>query len=246
MMRYFIFLSYDGTDYHGWQIQPNAVSVQGEIERCLSTILRKPTPIVGAGRTDTGVHARMMAAHFETETAIDHEQVGFRLNRMVPQDIAIHRIVPVADGMHARFSATSRTYHYYIHTHKSPFLRKYSLETHYNLDFEAMNKAGEYLLTVKDFATFCKAGSDVKTTFCDVRTAKWVETSPGEWYFEITADRFLRNMVRAVVGTLVDVGRGKLSLEDFKKAVDAHHRSEARESMPAHALFLENVTYPDM
>ncbi len=245
-MRYFIYLSYDGTDYHGWQIQPDAVSVQGEIERCLSTILRRKTPIVGAGRTDTGVHARMMAAHFETESAIDHEQTGFRLNRMVPQDIAIHRIVPVPDDMHARFSATSRTYRYYIHTRKSPFLRKYSLETHYNLDFDAMNKAGEYLLTVKDFATFCKAGSDVKTTFCDVRTAKWVETAPGEWYFEITADRFLRNMVRAVVGTLVDVGRGRLSLEDFRKAVEAHRRSAARESMPAHALFLEEVTYPDM
>ena len=243
-MRYFIFLAYDGTNYHGWQIQPNACSVQGEIQRCLSTILRRETPIVGAGRTDTGVHARRMAAHFDSEEPIDCTQMAFRLNRILPPDISIEIIVPVDNSLHARFSATSRTYHYYIHTRKCPFNRGYSLETHYNLDFELMNKAGEFLLTVKDFAAFCKAGSDVKTTLCDVRTAKWVETSPGNWYFEITADRFLRNMVRAVVGTLVDVGRGRLSLEEFKAVVESKKRTEARESMPAHALFLENVEYP--
>lgn len=243
-MRYFIFLAYDGTNYHGWQIQPNACSVQGEIQRCLSTILRRETPIVGAGRTDTGVHARRMAAHFDSEEPIDCNQTAFRLNRILPPDISIERIIPVDDSLHARFSATSRTYHYYIHTKKCPFNRGYSLETHYNLDFELMNKAGEYLLTVKDFAAFCKTGSDVKTTLCDVRTAKWVEKSPESWYFEITADRFLRNMVRAVVGTLVDVGRGRLSLDDFKAVVESKKRTEARESMPAHALFLENVEYP--
>ena len=243
-MRYFIFLAYDGTNYHGWQIQPNACSVQGEIQRCLSTILRRETPIVGAGRTDTGVHARRMAAHFDSEEPIDCLQTAFRLNRILPPDISIERIISVDNSLHARFSATSRTYHYYIHTKKCPFNRCYSLETHYNLDFDMMNKAGEYLLSVKDFAAFCKAGSDVKTTLCDVRTAKWVEESPGNWYFEITADRFLRNMVRAVVGTLVDVGRGRLSMEDFKAVVESKKRTEARESMPAHALFLENVEYP--
>lgn len=256
-MRYFIYLAYDGTNYHGWQIQPNAVSVQGEIERCLSTILRERVPIIGAGRTDTGVHARMMAAHFnydtEKEGAVTFKEsypgegwesgLAFRLNRMLPPDISIYRIEPVADDLHARFSATSRTYHYYIHTRKSPFCRQYSLETHYKLDFDAMNRAGEYLTTVSDFASFCKMGSDNKTTICDVRTAKWVETSPGEWYFEITADRFLRNMVRAVVGTLVDVGRGRLTFDQFKAVVDSHKRTEARESMPAHALFLEDVSY---
>lgn len=242
-MRYFIYLAYDGTNYHGWQIQPNAISVQGEIERCLSTVLREKTPIVGAGRTDTGVHARMMAAHFNTEQPVDCKQLAFRLNRILPPDISIYRIEQVADDMHARFSATARTYHYYIHTRKSPFHRQYSLETHYTLDFDKMNEAGEYLTTVRDFASFCKAGSDVKTTFCDVRTAKWVETEPGCWYFEITADRFLRNMVRAVVGTLVDVGRGRLSIEEFKTVVASHKRTEARESMPAHALFLEEVKY---
>ena len=243
-MRYFIFLAYDGTNYHGWQIQPNACSVQGEIQRCLSTILRRETPIGGAGRTDTGVHARRMAAHFDSEEPIDCLQTAFRLNRILPPDISIERIISVDNSLHARFSATSRTYHYYIHTKKCPFNRSYSLETHYNLDFDMMNKAGEYLISVKDFAAFCKAGSDVKTTLCDVRTAKWVEESPGKWYFEITADRFLRNMVRAVVGTLVDVGRGRLSMEDFKAVVESKKRTEARESMPAHALFLENVEYP--
>ena len=242
-MRYFIFLAYDGTNYHGWQIQPNANSVQGEIQRGLSTILRRETTIVGAGRTDTGVHARMMAAHFDSEEEIDCRQTAFRLNRILPPDISIYGIRPVAADMHARFSARARTYHYYIHTHKTPFNRGYSLETHYDLDFAKMNKAGEYLLTVRDFAAFCKAGSDVKTTLCDVRTARWVEEKPGEWYFEITADRFLRNMVRAVVGTLVDVGRGKLSMEEFKAVVESRKRTEARESMPAHALFLENVEY---
>lgn len=242
-MRYFIYLSYDGTAYHGWQIQPNAISVQSEIERCLSTVLRQPTPIVGAGRTDAGVHARLMAAHFNSSEELDCQQLTYRLNRILPPDIAIYRIERVADDLHARFSATSRTYHYYIHTQKSPFCRQYSLFTHYNLDFGKMNEAASHLLTVKDFASFCKTGSDVKTTFCDVRVAKWVETAPGEWYFEITADRFLRNMVRAVVGTLVDVGRGRLSLDEFKKVVDSHKRTEARESMPPQALFLENITY---
>lgn len=261
-MRYFIYLSYDGTRYHGWQNQPNAISVQEEIERCLSTILRQKTAIVGAGRTDTGVHARLMVAHFEAEPpAADAQQptantkypasfgtgwagsIAFRLNRMLPPDISVFRIEQVSDDMHARFSAKSRTYHYYIHTRKSPFCRHYSLETHYDLDFDKMNEAGRHLLTVSDFASFCKAGSDNKTTICDVRTAKWVETAPGEWYFEITADRFLRNMVRAVVGTLVDVGRGRLTIDEFKKVVDSHRRTEARESMPAHALFLEDITY---
>lgn len=242
-MRYFIHLSYDGTRYHGWQKQPNAVTVQGELERGLSLILRRDVNIVGAGRTDTGVHARQMAAHFDVAEPIDHQQVACRLNRLTPPDIAVHRIEPVSDDMHARFSAKERTYHYYIHTHKSPFLRSYSLETHYNLDFRLMNEAAAHLLTVSDFASFCKAGSDVKTTLCKVTAARWVEYNPGEWYFEITADRFLRNMVRAVVGTLVDVGRGRITLQEFRQVVESRRRSEARESMPPQALFLEKVEY---
>lgn len=243
MQRYFIYLSYDGTRYHGWQVQPNAISVQEELQKALSTILRKETSIVGAGRTDTGVHARLMVAHFDSEDTIECSQLAFRLNRILPPDISIQKIEPVTNDMHARFSAKARTYHYYIHTIKSPFMRQYSLETHYNLDFNLMNQAAAHLLTVSDFASFCKTGSDVKTTLCDVREAVWTETSPGIWHFRITADRFLRNMVRAVVGTLVDVGRGRLTLDEFRKVVDSHRRTEARESMPGHALFLEDIVY---
>ena len=250
-MRYFIYLAYDGTNYHGWQVQPNACSVQGEIERCLSTVMRSETAIVGAGRTDTGVHARMMAAHFDCNESIDCQQLAFRLNRILPPDISIYRIEPVSDDMHARFSATSRTYHYYIHTRKSPFLNRYSLETHYQLDFPLMNQAAEQLLHVSDFAAFCKAVSDVKTTLCRVTQARWVpiqgESSngkdSGEWYFEITADRFLRNMVRAVVGTLVDVGRHRMTLDEFRDVIASGKRTNARDSMPPHALFLEDIKY---
>ena len=244
-MRYFIHLSYDGTRYNGWQIQPNAVTVQGELERGLSLILRRDVSIVGAGRTDTGVHARHMAAHFDVSEPIDHQQVGYRLNRIMPPDIAVHRIEPVSDDMHARFSAKARTYHYYIHTHKSPFLRSYSLETHYDLDFRLMNEAAAHLLSVSDFAAFCKAGSDVKTTVCRVTTAQWVEQRPGEWYFEITADRFLRNMVRAIVGTLLDVGRGVLTIQQFREIIEKKDRCSAGMSVPGNALFLADVTYPD-
>ena len=242
-MRYFIRLAYDGTSYHGWQIQPNAITVQGELERCLSTILRRPVSIVGAGRTDTGVHARTMYAHFDVPIEIDRDQTAYHLNRILPPDIAVYEIEHVADDMHARFSAKSRTYRYYIHTHKTPFCRHYSLETHYRLDFDIMNLAASHLLETHDFAAFCKAGSDVKTTICHVFRASWVEQSRGEWYFEITADRFLRNMVRAVVGTLVDVGRGRLSLEEFKAIIESCSRSNARESMPPQALFLEDIAY---
>ena len=242
-MRYFIRLAYDGTSYHGWQIQPNAITVQGELERCLSTILRRPVSIVGAGRTDTGVHARTMYAHFDVPIEIDRDQTAYHLNRILPPDIAVYEIEHVADDMHARFSAKSRTYRYYIHTRKTPFSRHYSLETHYRLDFDIMNIAASHLLVTHDFAAFCKAGSDVKTTICHVFRASWVEQSRGEWYFEITADRFLRNMVRAVVGTLVDVGRGRLSLEEFKAIIESCSRSNARESMPPQALFLEDIAY---
>ena len=171
MGRYFIEFAYDGTDYHGWQIQPNGNSVQEELQKALSMILRMEIGVVGAGRTDTGVHARRMTAHFEIDRNIDCEQLAYKLNRLLPRDIAVYSVYPVADDMHARFSATLRTYHYYIHTSKNPFLRKYSCEMHYDLDFNLMNEAASYLLTVKDFGSFCKAHSDVKTTLCDVSEA---------------------------------------------------------------------------
>jgi tRNA pseudouridine38-40 synthase len=242
-MRYFIWFGYDGTHYHGWQIQPNGVTVQSELERCLSLLMREKVSVTGAGRTDAGVHARRMAAHFDTLQELDGALLVKKLNGLLHEDIAVYSIERVADDLHARFSATSRTYHYYIHTHKSPFLNQYSLEIHYQLDYALMNEAGRVLTEYEDFGAFCKAGSDVKTTLCKVTQAQWIQTSPTEWYFEITANRFLRNMVRAVVGTLVEVGRGRMSLEEFRQVIEGKKRTQAGESMPAKALFLEEVRY---
>ena len=243
-MRYFITLSYDGTAYHGWQIQPNAPSVEETIERALSTVLRRDVDIVGAGRTDTGVSAGMMVAHFDWEgEPLDCQQLAYKLNRLLPYDIAVSKVEPVSDDMHARFSATSRMYRYYIHTVKDPFQRAYSCEIHYPLDFAKMNEAARILMTYEDFGAFCKSGADVKTTLCTVTKAEWVQTSPTTWYFEIRANRFLRNMVRAVVGTLIEVGRGRLSLDDFRKVIEGKQRSDAGESMPGNALFLEDIKY---
>lgn len=241
-MRYFITFSYDGGRYHGWQIQPNGNSVQEELQHALSTLLRSDIIVTGAGRTDAGVHARMMVAHFDFPD-VDSQQLAYKLNRLLPRDIAVQKVEPVAEDLHARFSATSRTYRYYIHTHKDPFLRDRSCEIHYPLDFAIMNTAGRILCEYEDFGAFCKAHADVKTTICHVTRAEWVQTSPSEWYFVITANRFLRNMVRAVVGTLIDVGRGRLSLDEFRHVVEGKRRTEAGESMPAHALFLEDISY---
>ena len=249
-MRYFITLNFDGARYHGWQIQPNGPSIQEKLQWALSTLLREDIQVTGAGRTDAGVHARMMVAHFDfsgewegQRQMLDCIQLAYKLNRLLPQDIAVQKVEPVSNDMHARFSAIARTYHYYIHTVKDPFLRTTSCELHYPLDFDKMNEAAALLLTYDDFGAFCKAHADVKTTLCKVTAAQWHQTSPTSWYFEITANRFLRNMVRAVVGTLVDVGRGRLSIDDFRKVVEGKRRTEAGESMPAHALFLEDVQY---
>lgn len=243
MHRFFIHFSYDGTNYHGWQIQPNGNSVQEELQKALSVLLRHNIEVTGAGRTDAGVHAKKMTAHFDYEDEIEGVQLAYRLNRILPKDISVFGLEEVADDMHARFSATSRTYHYYIHTRKDPFLRNYSCELHYNLDFNAMNEAASYLLKVNDFKAFCKSNTDVKTTLCNVTKACWVKETDYSWYFEITANRFLRNMVRAVTGTLIDVGRGKINMDDFVSIVTTGRRSDAGDSMPAHALFLEEVKY---
>lgn len=243
MQRYFIYLKYDGTAYHGWQTQPNANSVQAELEHALSILLRQKTPVVGAGRTDTGVHARMMTAHFDTDVKIDCPQLVYKLNRLLPRDISVDLVIPVPSDTHARFSAMARTYHYYVHTHKDPFMRAYSCEIPYCLDFEKMNIAAAMLLDVEDFAAFCKSNSDVKTTLCNVTRSCWVRDSEYQWHFEITANRFLRNMVRAVVGTLVDVGRGRIDMDDFCKVIEDRDRQGAGESMPGNALFLEKIDY---
>ena len=242
-MRYFVTLSYDGAPFHGWQVQPNGTSVQGELQRGLSLLLRETIQVTGAGRTDAGVHARMMVAHFDTEQDIDCTQLAYKLNKLLPQTIAVQGVKPVDADLHARFSATSRTYYYYIHTEKSPFERHYSCELHYPLDFAKMNEAARLLMDYEDFGAFCKSHADVKTTLCHVTCAEWHQTSPSTWYFEITANRFLRNMVRAVVGTLIEVGRGRMTLNDFRKVIEGKRRTEAGESMPANALFLVNITY---
>ena len=242
-MRYFIWLSYDGTAYHGWQIQPSGNSVQAELQRALSLLLRSDVGITGAGRTDAGVHARTMVAHFDWPEELDCHQVCFRLGRMVPRDISINRVEQVSDDLHARFSATRRTYHYYVHTRKDPFLRHYSWQARFPLDFHRMNEAAALLLEHKDFACFCKSHADVKTTLCDVTEARWTEDAPGAWHFRISANRFLRNMVRAVVGTLVEVGRGRMTIDQFREVLLSADRSSAGESMPGNALFLEEITY---
>ena len=243
MRRVLLKVSYDGAGYHGWQVQPNGISVQGELQRGLSLLLREEIQITGAGRTDAGVHAKMMVAHFDTESAVDCKQLAYKLNKLLPQDIAVQKVEPVSDDLHARFSATSRTYYYYVHTVKSPFERHYSCELHYPLDFQKMNEAARMLLEYEDFGAFCKSHADVKTTLCKVTCAEWHQTSPSTWYFEVSANRFLRNMVRAVVGTLIEVGRGRMTIDDFRRVIEGKRRTEAGESMPGNALFLVDIKY---
>lgn len=242
-MRFFITLSFDGTNYHGWQIQPNSNSVQQRLQEALSTLLRQPIEVVGAGRTDTGVHARMMVAHFDWEELIDGKQLAYKLNKFLPQDIAVQEVRLVDEEKHARFSATSRTYHYFIHMRKDPFLQAYSWQVPFKLDFEKMNEAAKVLLEYKDFTSFSKVNTDTKTNLCDVKEAFWEEIAPDRWRFTITANRFLRNMVRAIVGTLVEVGRGRLRLEDVRRIIEAKDRCSAGESVPAKGLFLVDIKY---
>ncbi|MDO5446408.1 MAG: tRNA pseudouridine(38-40) synthase TruA [Prevotellaceae bacterium] len=243
MTRYFITLQYDGTNYHGWQVQPNGITVEECIEKALTTLCGETVDIVGAGRTDAGVHARKMVAHFDTERDIDCQQLVYKLNRMLPKDIAILRVEPVDNDMHARFSAKSRTYHYYIHTRKDAFLRHYSCLITFPLDIEKMNEAAHVMKEYTDFGAFCKSHTDVKTTLCEIYEARFTQLSPYSYEFTITANRFLRNMVRAIVGTLVDVGRGRLTLDELRRVIEGKSRCDAGESMPANALFLDEIEY---
>lgn len=244
-MRYFLYLSYNGARYSGWQTQPNAPTVQQTIEEALYTILRQPCPILGAGRTDAGVHAREMVAHLDLEMTPDEaERLLERANRLLPQDIALWRITPMKPEAHARFSATARTYRYYARLSKDPFGHELSLRLHTPLNLERMNQAAALLPSYIDFTSFSKLHTDVKTNNCQIRSAQWSEPSPGVYIFEITADRFLRNMVRAIVGTLLKVGRGQMSLEQFTSVIEAKDRGVAGSSAPGYALFLEKVEYP--
>ena len=240
-MRYFIHLSYDGTRYHGWQIQPNGISVQEVLNNSLSTLLRQPVEVTGAGRTDAGVNASMMVAHFDTATPIP-SNLDYKLNKFLPSDIAIHSIEEVSPDAHARFSAISRTYHYYVITEKSPF-EPYAYRYPQPLDFNLMNKAAELLYQYNDFTSFSKLHTDVKTNNCKITLAHWQQVSPIKWEFTITADRFLRNMVRAIVGTLIEVGRGAITIDQFRTIIEKKDRCSAGTSVPGNALFLADVKY---
>lgn len=250
MPRYFIKLAFKGKAYHGWQRQPNASSVQQSLEEALAMVLRRETPVTGAGRTDAGVNASKMFAHCDLpEPIADERRLVRALNSILGNDVTVYGLHPVADDAHARFDATSRTYHYYAHLGRDPFLGDLSWQCNPGLDFEAMNLAASRLLEVDDFTSFAKLHSDAKTNICRVTRAEWIDIdniyggAPRKC-FVITADRFLRNMVRAVVGTLVDVGRGKLSVEGFSKVIDDRDRCSAGTSMPPEALFLHDITYP--
>lgn len=242
-MRYFITFSYDGTAYHGWQIQPHSVTVQEELQKALSTLMRKPMEVVGAGRTDTGVHARKMIAHFDHDEVLDCPQLVYKLNKLLPRDIAVQHVEPVADDMHARFSAKSRTYHYYVHLDKNPFLRSYSWQVYGNPDFELMNRAARVLMEYKDFTSFSKVNTDTKTNDCTITEARWDRVGEDRWRFTVTANRFLRNMVRAIVGTLMEVGRGRMTIEQLRSVIEAKDRCRAGDSVPGNALFLVEVLY---
>lgn len=244
MQRYFIHLSYKGTDYCGWQKQPNGITVQEEIEKALTLVLGNQTDIMGCGRTDSGVHAHEFFAHFETETTIEPKELTFRLNSILNSAIAIEKVFQVNQNAHTRFDATSRCYRYYINYLKDPFHTDTSWYL-YNtsLDIGKMNEAAHLLLKVEDFSSFEKIGSDNKTSICNVTFAEWFLTKNG-LYFEIRADRFLRNMVRAIVGTLIEVGKGNISIEDFKNIIKSKNRGNAGSSVPAKGLFLWEITYP--
>ena len=241
-MRYFITLSYDGTAYHGWQIQPHSISVQEELHKALSTLLRQPMEVVGAGRTDTGVHARKMVAHFDYGE-LDCPQLVYKLNKILPRDIAVQKVEAVAEDMHARFSAKSRTYHYFVHLTKDPFHRAYSWQVYGEPDFDLMNRAAEVLMEYRDFTSFSKLNTDTKTNDCTITEAHWDRAGDGQWCFTISANRFLRNMVRAIVGTLLEVGRGRMTIEQLRQVIEAKDRCRAGDSVPGNALFLVDVEY---
>ncbi len=245
-MRYFLELNYNGSAYFGWQRQNGQQSVQQTLEESLSTLLRAPIPVTGAGRTDTGVHASYYVAHFDCNTLIaDPRQTVYKVNRILPHDISVWSLKEVAPEAHARFNALEREYHYYIEPGKNPFNRPLSWQFAQSLDIERMNRAAEILLEVEDFTTFAKLNSNNKTNICHLSRAEWEVLPDGEIRFTIRADRFLRNMVRAIVGTLVDVGRGRYTEDEFRDIVLSKDLSRSSGGAPASGLFLVDVTYPD-
>ena len=242
-MRYFIKFAYNGTKYHGWQYQPNAISVQETLNKVFSTLLQEEIDIVGAGRTDTGVHASEMFGHFDTDKEFDLENLKRRANSFLPKDIAVFKIIPVHIDAHARFDATSRTYHYHISTVKDVFSNDLAWFNQNPLDVEAMNEAAKILLDFTDFECFSKSNTDVFTYNCKITEAYWKKEN-NQLIFTITADRFLRNMVRAIVGTLVNIGLHKITKKDFIAIIESKDRKKAGFSVPAQGLFLTKITYP--
>ncbi|MDA3954900.1 MAG: tRNA pseudouridine(38-40) synthase TruA [Bacteroidales bacterium] len=244
--RYFIQLCYKGTNYHGWQIQPNAITVQEILTNAFSIILKENLEITGAGRTDTGVHASFFIAHFDSvKSDIQNDtKLLFKINGFLPKDIAIQKIFQVNNDAHARFDAINRTYQYFIHQEKDPFLIESSYFLQQILDLDLMNKACELLPLFTDFTSFSKLHTDVKTNNCKITHAFWT-LEEHELRFTITADRFLRNMVRAIVGTLIDIGKKKITLKDFIQIIESKNRSDAGVSVPAHGLYLQNISYSD-
>jgi tRNA pseudouridine38-40 synthase len=246
MPRYFLKLSFNGTNYHGWQVQANSHSVQQEINNALTVLLKTPTETAGCGRTDTGVHARVFFAHFETEKAIENKlDFLHHLNCIIPKDIAVNDLIEVDAKYHARFAATSRTYQYYLHRNKDPFLNESSYFFPSKLDFDKMNSAAQFLIGQNDFSSFSKSRTQVKHFNCHISQAFWSPAGfPFHWLFQITADRFLRTMVRTIVGTLLEVGEGKISADDFKNIIAGKSRREAGIAVPPHGLYLVDVQYP--
>ncbi|MDC0176639.1 tRNA pseudouridine(38-40) synthase TruA [Polaribacter sp.] len=241
-MRYFIELSYNGKNYHGWQIQPDVISVQEKLNKAVSTIYQEKIEVVGAGRTDTGVHASQMFAHFDTERTLEGD-VPYKLNSLLPHDIVVYKVFPVTDEKHARFTAISRSYEYKIWLGSNPFLLDFSWQIpNHPINVDHMNEAAKLLLNYTDFQTFSKVKTDVYTYNCDITEAVWKQNGQ-ELIFYISANRFLRNMVRAIVGTLIDVGMGKISIVKFSEIIESKNRSNAGLSVPAKGLFLTNIKY---
>ncbi|AXT56352.1 tRNA pseudouridine(38-40) synthase TruA [Aquimarina sp. MMG015] len=242
-MRYFLELSYNGTPYHGWQRQPNAISVQEVLENSLSLLLKSKIDIVGAGRTDAGVHAKQIMAHFDNEDELDVVQFRYKLNSLLPKEISIKEVSLVSDDAHARFDAISRSYEYFVTLYKDPFSIDSAYYLKKELDVDLMNEAAKLLLNYTSFKCFSKSKTDVKTYNCTITRAVW-EMNDNKLIFKISANRFLRNMVRAIVGTLIEIGEHKLGLEDLERIIKSENRSEAGYSVPAHGLYLTEVQYP--
>ena len=239
-------MAYKGAPFCGWQLQPNGQTVQGELERALEMILREPVRLTGAGRTDAGVHALHFMAHFDASRDDLHTDISLigKINGIIPREIAVYRIIAVPPDAHARFYAISRTYHYRIATKKNPFTVDFAYHFYRPLDVKKMNEAASILLEYKDFTSFSKLHGDAKTNLCDISKAQWLDDNNGELRFEITANRFLRNMVRAIVGTMIDIGRGKYPPDEIRRIILEKKRGAAGASAPPQGLYLARIEYP--